>query len=305
MKQRLWIRTTHSISIITRSTFLTLIFPKAFRNSVIFGLSILTVCARNAAASEVLVLDKDTGISLREGFAAELLYEVPKAQGSWVAMAFDLKGRLIVSDQDDKGAFRVTLPVGGAGIKVESLPGFPYEPVDWGKRKVGSALGFLYAFDSLYMANMRGFYRIRDTDGDDQFDEFTLLKKLNVGYEHSAHSIIPTADGKGLYLVSGNFTRVPEGTVSMQPPVWQEDSLNPSFPDPIGHAVGLKAPGGWVCRISPDGKDWKMITSGFRNSVDIALNREGELFTYDSDMEFDVGCLRRSTLPRLFGKPSG
>ena len=305
MKQRLWIRTTHSISIITRSTFLTLIFPKAFRNSVIFGLSILTVCARNAAASEVLVLDKDTGISLREGFAAELLYEVPKAQGSWVAMAFDPKGRLIVSDQDDKGAFRVTLPVGGAGIKVESLPGFPYEPVDWGKRKVGSALGFLYAFDSLYMANMRGFYRIRDTDGDDQFDEFTLLKKLNVGYEHSAHSIIPTADGKGLYLVSGNFTRVPEGTVSMQPPVWQEDSLIPSFPDPMGHAVGLKAPGGWVCRISPDGKDWKMIASGFRNSVDIALNREGELFTYDSDMEFDVGCLRRSTLPRLFGKPSG
>jgi putative heme-binding domain-containing protein len=33
-----------------------------------------------------------------------------------------------------------------------------------------------------------------------------------------------------------------------------------------------------------------MIASGFRNSVDIALNREGELFTYDSDMEFDVGC---------------
>ena len=32
-----------------------------------------------------------------------------------------------------------------------------------------------------------------------------------------------------------------------------------------------------------------MIASGFRNSVDIALNREGELFTYDSDMEFDVG----------------
>ena len=32
---------------------------------------------------------------------------------------------------------------------------------------VGGALGFLYAFDSLYMANMRGFYRIRDTDGDD------------------------------------------------------------------------------------------------------------------------------------------
>ena len=250
----------------------------------LFGLSTLS-----AADSPRLVLDKDTGISLREGFDAELLYEVPKSQGSWVAMAFDSKGRLIVSDQDDKGVFRVTMPAGDAGIKVESLPGFPYEPVDWGKRKVGGAYGFLYAFDSLYMANMRGFYRIRDTDGDDQFDEFTLLKKLDMGYEHSAHSIIQTADGKGLYLVSGNFTRVPKGTTSMQPPVWQEDTLHPVIPDPMGHAVGLKAPGGWICRISPDGKDWKMIASGFRNSVDIALNREGELFTYDSDMEFDIG----------------
>jgi putative heme-binding domain-containing protein len=253
----------------------------------------LVLLASAECADEIssrLVPDTDTGISIHAGFDAELLYEVPKSQGSWVAMAFDPKGRLIVSDQDDKGAFRVTLPTAQAGIKVESLPGFPYEPVDWGKRKVGGALGFHYAFGSLYMANMRGFYRIRDTDGDDQFDEFKLLKKLNVGYEHSAHSIIETADGKGLYLVSGNFTRVPEGTTSAQPPVWQEDTLHPNIPDPMGHAVGLKPPGGWLCRISPDGTDWKMIASGFRNSVDIALNREGELFTYDSDMEFDVGC---------------
>jgi putative heme-binding domain-containing protein len=67
------------------------------------------------------------------------------------------------------------------------------------------------------------------------------------------------------------------------------DSLLPAMPDPSGHAVGVGAPAGWICRISPDGSDWKMISSGFRNSVDIALNREGELFTYDSDLEFDIG----------------
>lgn len=242
-----------------------------------------------APCAAPMVLDKDTGITIREGFAAELLYTVPKEQGSWIAMAFDPKGRLLVSDQDETGVYRLTLPAGDAGIKVENLKGFPYDPIDWGRRKVGGAFGMVCAFDSLYLANMRGFYRIRDTDGDDQYDEFTLLKKLNVGYEHSAHAIIPTADGKGLYLVAGNFTRVPDETVSVQPPVWQEDSLLPVIPDPSGHAVGLKSPGGWICRISPDGKDWRMIASGFRNSVDLALNREGELFTYDSDMEFDVG----------------
>ena len=264
----------------------------AFLASILAATALPTTAQNAAAASPRLVLDADTGLSLRDGFDAELLYAVPKSQGSWVALAFDPKGRLIVSDQDDKGIFRVTLPAGGAApsaIKVESLPGFPYEPIDWGPRKVGGAFGLLYAFDSLYLSNMRGFYRIRDTDGDDQFDEFTLLKKLNVGYEHSAHSIIPTADGQALYLVCGNFTRVPEGATSVQPPVWQEDTLLPPIPDPTGHGTGLKAPGGWVSRISPDGREWKIVASGFRNSVDLALNREGELFTYDSDMEFDIG----------------
>lgn len=82
------------------------------------------------------------------------------------------------------------------------------------------------------MTTMKGFYRVRDTDGDDAFDEFTLLKRLNYGYEHSAHSIIETADGKGLYLVSGNYTRTPEGTTSLQPPVWREDSLLTPSPIP-------------------------------------------------------------------------
>ncbi len=243
-----------------------------------------------ATTGDGRITDPDTGITLPADFDAEVLYEVPESQGSWVAMAFDPKGRLIVSDQDDKGVFRVTLPTEGSAIRVESLPGFPYEPIDWGKRKVGGALGFLHAFDSLYMSTMKGLYRIRDTDGDDSYDEFKLLKRLNYGYEHSAHSIIQTADGKGLYLISGNYTRTPQGTGSLQPPVWKEDSLLPFIPDPTGHAVGIKAPGGWICRISPDGEDWKMIASGFRNAVDLALNREGELFTYDSDMEFDIGC---------------
>ena len=235
------------------------------------------------------VLDPDTQITLPVGFDAELLYSVPTEQGSWVAMAFDPKGRLVVSDQDDKGVFRVTLAKDGAPLSVESLKGFPYVPIKWGKRTVGGALGFLYAFDSLYMSSMKGFYRIRDTDGDDTYDEFTLIKDLEMGYEHSAHCIIKTEDGKGLYLVSGDHSRVPRGVPSLQPAVWQEDSLLPSMPDPQGHAVGIKAPCGWICRISPDGKDWTMIASGLRNSVDIAINREGELFTYDSDLEFDVG----------------
>ncbi|MGC6458084.1 MAG: heme-binding protein [Akkermansiaceae bacterium] len=236
-----------------------------------------------------LIRDPDTGIMLREGFDAELLYDVPKEQGSWVAMSFDPKGRLVISDQDDKGVFRVTLPTDSTPIAVESLKGFPYEPINWGKRKVGGALGFLHAFDSLYMVTMKGLWRVRDTDGDDQYDEFKLLKRLKGGYEHSAHNIIKTEDGKGLYLVSGNYGTIPEDVDSLQPPVWQKDSLLSPIPDQMGHAVSIKAPGGWVSRISPDGSEWTMIASGFRNPVDLAINLHGELFTFDSDLEFDIG----------------
>ena len=245
------------------------------------------------AAENSHKIDHDTGIKLPPEFDAQLLYSVPKSQGSWVSMAFDPKGRLIVSDQDDKGVFRVTMsdnPETRKVTLVESLKGFPYEPINWGKRKVGGALGFVYAFDSLYMSTMKGFYRIRDTDGDDQYDEFKLLKRLNYGYEHSAHSIIVTEDKKALYLVTGNYTRTPKGTISRQPPVWQVDNLLTPMPDAMGHATTIKPPGGHICRISPDGEEWDMIASGLRNSVDLAINREGELFTYDSDLEFDIGC---------------
>ena len=257
------------------------------------GLIVAAVFHQLAAAESKNVIDEDTQIRILDGFDAELLYEVPKSQGSWVAMAFDPKGRLIVSDQDDKGVFRVTLrdeSDPNSKVRVESLEGFPYEPIKWGsERTVGGALGFLYAFDSLYMSTMKGFYRCRDTDGDDHYDEFQLLKRLGMGYEHSAHSIIKSEDGKALYLVVGNHTPVPKDVRSRQPAVWAMDSLLEPMPDPMGHATGIKPPAGWIARISPDGKDWDMIASGLRNSVDIAINPEGELFTYDSDLEFDIG----------------
>ena len=44
-----------------------------------------------------------------------------------------------------------------------------------------------------------------------------------------------------------------------------------------------------MCRVTPDGKQWELLAAGFRNPYDLAFNDEGELFTFDADMEHDIG----------------
>src|SRR5439155_546444 len=36
------------------------------------------------------------------------------------------------------------------------------------------------------------------------------------------------------------------------------------------------------------GKNWELISIGYRNQYDMSYNRDGELFTFDSDMEWDM-----------------
>ena len=49
------------------------------------------------------------------------------------------------------------------------------------------------------------------------------------------------------------------------------------------------APGGFILRTDADGANWELVVAGFRNAYDIAFNADGELFTFDSDMEWDWG----------------
>ncbi len=225
-------------------------------------------------------------LATKAGFKAELLYTVPQdTQGSWVAMTIDPKGRLIVSDQYG-GMFRVTPPALGAAAdntKVEPLT-----------VKMGHAQGLLYAFDSLYVMvaddqpYKRGLYRVRDTNGDDQFDEVTLLRELVGGGEHGPHAILKNPDGKSLTIVIGNQTKLTTLAGSRVPQIWGEDHLLPRLWDGNGFMRGVLGPGGSIYRTDPEGKDWELQAVGFRNEYDAAYNRDGELFAFDADMEWDM-----------------
>ena len=252
-------------------------------------------------------------IRLPEGFEIELLYTVPRdVQGSWVAMCQDNKGRFIVSDQYG-GLYRFPIPKLGEPVDPDTIQQITYSPAGAPKRgdhegtspqklndelaklpKIGHAQGLCYAFDSLYVvvnsrnsASGTGVFRLLDTDNDDQFDQLVTIKTLGeTAGEHGPHAIFPTADGKGLYVVMGNQTPLPEDyTHARTPEVWGEDQLLPS----LQHFMrGAEAPLGHMARIDPEGKTWDVVATGFRNQYDAALNHEGEMFTYDADMEWDL-----------------
>ncbi len=219
------------------------------------------------------------------GFKIELLYSVPKAeQGSWVSMTSDPKGRLIVSGQDGP-MFRVTPGERASDIKIEPI-----------NLPIGHAQGLLWANDSLYVTvngrgiggNGSGLYRLRDTDGDDQFDKLETLIKINGAGEHGPHATRIGPDGK-IYLVAGNFTKSPAKSPTSPHHNYAEDLLLPRNPDGGGHDPNIMAPGGTISRADPDGKNWELFCAGLRNTYDIDFNDDGELFTFDSDMEWDTG----------------
>jgi putative heme-binding domain-containing protein len=240
-------------------------------------------------------------LRLSEGFAAEHIYS-PSAnnQGSWVAMAFDDKGRLITSDQYGK-LYRLKIPaIGSSSLtpEVEKLKigtGIGADTMG-----MGYSQGLLYAFNSLYVmvnnsknnktfTRQSGLYRLQDMDGDDQFEKVTFMKPMDGDGEHGPHSIKLSPDGKSLVVISGNHTDVPPMNHYRLPNNWQEDQLFPLIKDPRGHANDRMAPGGWVAQLDPEGKHWELLNAGYRNAYDFDFNEVGDLFVYDADMEWDFG----------------
>jgi putative heme-binding domain-containing protein len=227
-------------------------------------------------------------IKTTKDFKIELLYSVPRPQGSWVSMCLDDRGGLIVSDQGDAGLYRVTPPPLGQPSEpiIEKIPA-----------AISSAQGLLWAFDSLYVvvngggfggggvARPNGLYRVRASKPGGDLDHVELLCKLNGGGEHGVHAVLLAPDGKSLFIVCGNDTRLPKDLAgSYLPRIWGEDRLFPL----VAQFGGVTRPAGHIYRVDPDGKNLQLWCGGFRNCYDAAVSRHGDLFTFDSDMEFDM-----------------
>lgn len=225
--------------------------------------------------------------SAPEGFSVELVAD-PDLTGSIVAFTFDVDGAPILSVE--RGPVIRLLDADGDGI---------FDDKQVVQDRVTNCQGLLvYDRSTYYFVGEQiqgrnvttGLWRGRDRDADGRVDEVELLHRVRGRMaEHGPHAVIVGPDGY-LYFNLGNHAWVDREPPSYSPVrTLYEGVLLPRFEDAHGHARGIRVPGGTIWRLDPDARDFTLETAGFRNEYDIAFSALGEVFTFDSDMEWDEG----------------
>ena len=217
--------------------------------------------------------------TLPPGFKAELVRSALPEEGSWIALAFDPQGRLTLA-RERKGLLRLSLDSAGVS-KVEVINDTLLE-----------CRGLLYAHGALYANanNSKTLVRLRDTQGAGQFDEATELLKTEGGVGHGRNHLKLGPDG-WLWIAHGNNVHLPKN-LSTNSPLrnFAHDRLIPCPWDAGMFDGDVLLPAGHILRLKPDGSEVQLWAGGLRNPLDIAFNEHGDLFTFDADMEWDVGC---------------
>ncbi|NDB76861.1 MAG: hypothetical protein EB141_14685, partial [Verrucomicrobia bacterium] len=217
--------------------------------------------------------------TLLPGFKAELVRSALPEEGSWIALAFDPQGRLTLA-REKKGLLRLTLDSAGVA-KVEVINDTLLE-----------CRGLLYAHGALYANanNSKTLVRLRDTKGTGQLDETTELLKTEGGVGHGRNHLKLGPDG-WLWIANGNNVHLPKN-LSTNSPLrnFAHDRLIPCPWDAGMFDGDVLLPAGHILRMKPDGSEVQLWAGGLRNPLDVAFNEHGDLFTFDADMEWDVGC---------------
>jgi putative heme-binding domain-containing protein len=217
-----------------------------------------------------------SSFTLLPGFKVELLRSAQPGEDSWVSMAFDPEGRVTLA-KEKKGLLR-------------------YDSKSGDMREIESSLlecrGLLYAHGVLYANanNSKGLYRLRDADGDGVFEWKEELMRSEGGVGHGRNHIKLGPDGD-IYVAHGNNVLLPKN-IDPESPLknYANDQLIPNSWDSSMFDGNVELPAGHILRVRPDGSKITLLAGGLRNPLDIAFNRDGELFTFDADMERDVGA---------------
>lgn len=233
---------------------------------------------------EIVIADEGSRFMTDPEFVVERLITDEQA-GSLITMTFNATGDILASregggillirDKDKDGQFESVEPFCNDVKNIQGILSLGNRVYAVGDGPDGGAL-----------------YQLSDADGDGKCDKLSaLVKYRGVIGEHGPHTVKLGPDGL-LYLLSGNFAQVATSIDPRSPYVttYEGDLVQPKYEDPKGHAVGVPAPGGSILRTDTNASFVEMVAGGFRNPYDFNFNGDGELFTYDADMEWDIGA---------------
>lgn len=222
------------------------------------------------------------------GYAVEVLHTVDAAtQGSWVSLCVGPENGdgLGFFAGDQYGAIHeVRLSADGAELGVRRLP-----------TELGHAQGLLWHEQKLFVVvndgGQSGLYVLDDSDGDALPDRSRKLLALDGDGEHGPHAVVVAPDGEHLLVVCGNHTLPPTELAGsrLAAASSKEGLLDPREWDPNGHARNVMAPGGYVIEVDPNTGAATLVAAGQRNAYDLAVTPTGEVYSFDSDMEWDMG----------------
>ena len=259
-------------------------------------------------------------IQALNGFKVEIVAKADRVrQGSWISLAEDDQGRLILGANEQQPFTRLTLDKAGKVTKTETI----FTPVS-------ESMGITWHDNALYVQGGRlekpftetmdspgfgrqsgqaGLHRLRDPKGDGSFTTIDTLRTWDGGEgghsDHGIHEARVSPDGKYFYIINGNGVVPPDDMAPTSPlRNYADDRIIPLLGPQTGRLGHEKAPGGTLWRSTFEAKDLHLFAGGMRNALHFDWNADGEIFSFDSDMEPEFGVPWYRPV-RVFWMPSG
>jgi putative heme-binding domain-containing protein len=200
------------------------------------------------------------------GFAVDLVAEAPEILWPSAILCLDDGSLLVGEDPMDM--------IGPADKPIDRLVLLRFHPDGTHTRQVFAEglyaiFGLEQVDDAIFVMNMPNLTILRDRDGDGVAEErrelITDLGPPAPGWPGGFNDHIVS----GIRLHHDGYLYVSVG-----------DKGIPKAHGTDGSTITLR--GGGVIRLRPDGSDLELVASGLRNTLDVAIDAEGGLFTHDN-----------------------
>jgi putative membrane-bound dehydrogenase-like protein len=241
--------------------------------------------------------------SVPDGFSVSVFAREPLVRNP-CAMAFDARGRLFVSQGPQYRSPTPATPGDRISILIDSDGDGVADRTKTFAEGLNHVQGMAWRGRDLWVANAPELTIVRDTDGDDEADEYVLVYGGLGNIEHALHGLNHAPDGR-LYMSKGNskgygdagsselhvaprpfaelwgMTLPNEARDTPVPLVFSKDTYKRGYHTPSDD-WGTE---GGVLRCDPDGRNLEIVSRGMRNPWDMAFDENFDWLLTDQDQD--------------------